>query len=119
MEYLLIILLQLLGIGLHVMQKVISIGDKFKDLAPTQVFKTFFKEDWDTLAVSAIVLFLDVIFHFIVINYDIVFITGSEWFYPGSFLGALFFGYAGQRMIYKYFGSAEQFLDKQINDRLI
>ena len=96
------------------MQKVISIGDKFVDLTPSQVFKTFFKEDWDTLVVSSIVLFLNVIFHFIVMNYKITAITESVYFYPGSFAGSLFFGYAGQRMIYKYFGSAEKVYEQAI-----
>jgi len=118
MEYGLIILLQLLGISFHVMQKVISIGDKFANLTPSQIFGTFFKEDWDTLIVSALVLCVNVTFYFIVDYYKVTYFTEWPYFLPVGFGCAFFFGYAGQRLIYKYFGSAEKFLDKQITDRL-
>lgn len=119
MEYALIITLQLLGIGFHVMQKVVSIGDKYTDISPYAVFKVFWKEDWDTLAVSSLVLFLNVVVHFVLINYvpPLPFVQW-EYFLLVSYGAALLFGYAGQRMIYKYFGTAEKFLDKQVNDRI-
>ena len=119
MDYLLIFTLQLLGICFHVMQKVISIGDKYLDKHPSEVFKVFLKEDWDTLVVSGLVLFLDIVVHYIITNYvPPLAIIQWEYFMLSSYGLALLLGYAGQRMIYKYFGTAERFLDKQVNDRL-
>lgn len=112
MEYLLIIALQLLGIGFHVMQKVISLGATYPQDGPAVVFKAFFKEDWDTLGVSGLVLLLNLVVHYIlnryapglstVPNYDLY-----------NFGVALVLGYAGQRVVYKYLGTAEKLLDRK------
>jgi hypothetical protein len=117
MEYLLIISLQLSGIGLHVMQKIIGIGNLHPDKPASETFKIFMREDWDTLCVSAIVLFLNIIVHYIVGEYAQS-ISAMEYYTLTSFAIALVLGYAGQRMIYKYLGSAEKFLDKQVENRL-
>jgi hypothetical protein len=34
------------------------------------------------------------------------------------FGAAFVIGYAGQRLVYKYLGSAEKFLDKKVGDKL-
>ena len=113
MEYLLILILQLLGISFHVMQKVISIGDKYPKETPRTIFKYFWLEDWDTLAVSGLFLILNIIGHYIVfVRLEMV--LHSEWYWQVSpYFFSLVGGYAGQRLIYKFFGSAEKFLEKK------
>lgn len=113
MDYFLIVLLQLLGISFHVMQKVISLGDKFPEYSPKAIFKVFFAEDWDTLIVSGLVLISNVVLHYVLIyiNYN-PFTEG--WWVAAPFGLAFVLGYAGQRLIYKFFGTAEKVLNKQI-----
>lgn len=117
MEYALIFILQVLGVCFHVMQKVISIGDKYPVETPKSIFKIFWKEDWDTLAVSGLVLILSIITHYIIFD-KLDMVMKPEWFYQIiPYVVSLVLGYAGQRLVYKWFGSAEKFLDKQVTDK--
>ncbi len=116
MEYLIIIILQLIGIGFHIGQSIVALGDKFPNETPTSTFKTFFKEDWDTLMISGLVLLLDVMIHVVMDYLDVDPFT-EGWMLYAPFAFALVMGYAGQRIIYKFFGTAEKFLNKQ-TDRL-
>lgn len=111
MEYLLIILLQLIGIGFHVMQKVISIGDNHPEKTRRQIFDVFFKEDWDTLFVSALVLITHLVAHYIIDTYTPDFRNSVNYYVLYAFGSALVLGYAGQRLIYKWLGSAEKKLE--------
>lgn len=118
MEYVLIFFLQALGVGFHVMQKVISLGDKFPTETPRGIFKYFWKEDWDTLAVSGLILMLNLIGHYIAFV-KLQLVLKEDWYWQlAPYLLSLIGGYAGQRLIYKWFGSAEKFLDKQVTDKL-
>jgi hypothetical protein len=117
MEYLLIFILQILGIGFHVMQKIISIGDKHPEKNRSQIFSAFLYEDWDTLAVSLLVIATHLIAHYIVANYTDLSMT-SDKYILWSFSLALLLGYAGQRLAYKFLGSAEEFLNKKVSDKL-
>lgn len=123
MEYFLIIVLQLLGIGFHVMQKIITLGDKNPGKTRREILQIFGAEDWDTLIVSALVLFTDLTFH-LAINYYTPALMNTSFAFPWlggftisyllvSFILAFFLGYAGQRIAYKYLGSAEKFLNKK------
>lgn len=111
MEYLIVVILQLLGIGFHVMQKIISLGDKNPKLTSSDVFSAFLFEDWDTLMVSALVLALNIVAHYIIENYTSLCDTKN--FHIYAFGIAFVLGYAGQRIVYKYLGSAESFLNKK------
>lgn len=117
MEYLLIVVLQLLGIGFHVMQKIISLGDKFPDKNRSQILSGFLYEDWDSLCVSGLIIFLNMVTHYIVENYAPA-VREVNHYHLYSFGMALILGYAGQRIIYKYLGSAEEFLNKKVTDKL-
>lgn len=118
MEYFLIIILQSLGIGFHVMQKVISLGDKFPAETPRSVFKLFWKEDWDTLVVSGLILVLNIVGHYITFD-KLGMVLLSEWYWQiAPYVLSLVGGYLGQRWIYKFFGSAEKALDKQFLNKL-
>ena len=119
MEYLIIIALQLCGISLHIMQKIITIGAAHEDHSWKQVFGAFFKEDWDTLIVSGIVLCVNLLLQFIINNYAMDIIYQNPNFHLWMFGAAFVIGYAGQRLVYKYLGSAEKFLDKKVGDKLV
>lgn len=117
MEYALIFALQIIGIGLNVMQNLMLLGTKFPDEEPLMIIHIFWKQDWDSLGVSAFVLMLDLTVHFAFSYFKAPFITGEYYIFISLGI-ALVLGYAGQRMVYKYLGSAEKFLDKKVGDQL-
>lgn len=118
MEYALIFILESLGVGYHVMQKVISLGDKYPTETPKSIFKIFWREDWDTLMVSGLVLITNLVGHYIVFE-RLQMVLWQEWYYQlAPYVLSLLGGYAGQRLIYRFFGSAERALDKKADQFL-
>ena len=117
MEYLIVFIMQLLGIGFHVGQKIVSLGNTYPEKGRVEVVRVFFREDWDTLFISTLVLLLNEMIH-VIINGYANYITQYTNFYLYSFGAALLLGYAGQRLVYKFFGSAEKFLGDQIDNKL-
>lgn len=117
MMYLLIVFFQLLGIGFHVMQKIVTLGDKFPIKKMREVFAIFWQEDWDTLMISTLIILLDIGAHYVVFDYLHIPLPTDWYWQVAPFVLALVLGYAGQRLIYKWFGTAEQFLDKQVTGR--
>lgn len=111
MDYILTSILMLVGILFHVMQKVRQLKIQFPELAPVRVWKTFFSEEWDSLIVSFLVwlvyelwLYISVINGFRLPNwYDMY----------GMYGLALVLGYCGQRVAYRYLGTAEKVLQKR------
>jgi len=112
MVYLLIIVLQLIGIGLHVMQKITAMDDANPDKARNEIISLFFRKDWDSLAVSMLVLAFNLVAHYIIVVYAPT-IAAIQYFELYSFALAFVLGYAGQRLIYKYLGKAEKILDEK------
>lgn len=110
-EYLLIIALELAGISLHVLQKVLELDKKSPDDSLSEVFGLFWKSDRITVFISFVVLFLNVIGHYIIEEYGPEAITNHEYYDLTSFAVALILGYAGQRLIYKWLGKAEAKLE--------
>lgn len=124
LEFFLIFILQLLGVGFHVMQKIIAFGNTHPEKTKREIIAIFWKEDWDTLGVSALVLIVDIVMHLIITVYaphmkelTLTIPLGSliTWlpdivisYLIGSFLLAFFLGYAGQRLFYKILGSTEK-----------
>ena len=117
MEYAIVFVMQLLGVGFHVGQKIVSLGNTYPEKTRGEVVRVFFKEDWDTLFISALVLVLNEMIHLIINGYA-THLTALPNFYLYSFGAALLLGYAGQRLVYKFFGSAEKFLGDQIDNKL-
>lgn len=118
MIYFLITFFQLLGISFHVMQKVVSLGDKFPTETVKEIFAAFWKEDWDTLTISVLVLLLYLGAVYTVLDYLGIKLPTDWYWQVGPFGISLLLGYAGQRLIYKWFGSAEQFIDKKVTAQL-
>jgi hypothetical protein len=117
MEYFLIFSLQLIGIGFHVAQKIKSLDAKYPDKSIRQIFNTFLDQDWVTLFISGLVIILDLVVHYILDSYTPELRKGVNYYVLYAFGIALVLGYAGQRIIYKWLGRAEEILDKQ-SDKL-
>lgn len=117
MEYLIIAILQLLGIGFHVMQKVSNLGNTFPQKTRKEILGIFFQEDWDTLGISALILATCEMAHYIIHNYAQT-IAAMQYFELTWFAVSLVLGYSGQNLVYKWLGSAETFLDKKVTEKL-
>lgn len=117
MEYLIIAALQLIGILLHVLQKVAELDKKFIDDTFWSVLVTFWKQDRTTVMISVVVMFLNLLVHFIIDDYTDLPET-TKHYYLYAFGAALLLGYAGQRLIYKYLGKAEDFMNRKVEHKL-
>ncbi len=118
MEYLLILVLQLLGIGFHVGQKVLEIDKLSPDDSLTDVMKIFWRADKVTILISVLIIALNEVSHYIIHVYAPKNITGWQYFDLASFAVALVLGYSGQRIIYGALGKAVDFAEKKISDKL-
>lgn len=106
--------LYLLGVGYHVMQKIGKIKHKYSQLSPENIFKVFFKEEWNTLIVSGLGLVSMQLLWFIA-HYENI--TLPTWLTNGGvYIAFLIGGYCLQRLIYKVLGTFEKAVDKQIRD---
>lgn len=112
-DYILISVLFVLGTAFHVMQKVMTFRKNFPTLGFGQIWGTFIKNEWDSLLISLLILITIDIFLFIKIY--------NQWVFPawlenwGVYLIALVVGYSGQRIAYKYLGTAEKILEKRVD----
>lgn len=117
MEYALHVLLQALGIGFHVMQKIVQLDKKYPEKSIKEIRATFFDEDWTTLLVSALVLLLSLVTHYIVQHYAPELVASVKYFDLWAFALSFVLGYAGQRLIYKGLGKASSVLEKKIDEK--
>lgn len=112
MEYLIICVLQVIGIGLNAAKKMFELDKKFEDDTMNDVINMFLREDRVTLVISGLILALNLVAHYIIEMYTTLPITIS--YYPLYAFGIAFvLGYAGQGIVYKYLGKAEQALMKK------
>lgn len=117
MEYLIIAALQIIGIGLHAFQKIGELDKKYPDLPAKGVINAFWEEDWYTIGVSVLVLLANELFHYIISDYtDLE--TSVTYYFLYAFGLSFLLGYAGQRLVYKYLGTAEKFLEKKVNEKV-
>ena len=101
----------MIGILFHVMQKVRVLRLKFPQLAPIRIWKTFFGEEWDSLIVSFLVwLVYEIWIYLSIVNQ---FKLPEMYKMYGIWLLALVLGYCGQRVAYRYLGTAEKVLQKR------
>lgn len=111
MDYILTSILMLVGILFHVMQKVRQLKIQFPELAPHRVWKTFFGEEWDSLIVSFLVWLVYELWLYISIKNGF---RLPNWYDMYGMYGlALVLGYCGQRVAYRYLGTAEKVLQKR------
>lgn len=108
MDYFFILILWVIGVSFDVMAKVRRIRNKFPQIHFRDIWSTFFAEEWDSLFVSFIVL-IAMEMALKIINYNGV--TLAPWLDNwGMYVMALVLSYSGQRIAYKYLGTAEQVL---------
>lgn len=118
MEYALIFVLQLLGIGFHVGQKVLELDKLKPDDSLGDVFKLFWKEDKITTFISVLILILNEVLYLILLDYGPDSIVQYEYFDLIFFAASLVMGYSGQRIIYGALGKAVSFAEKKVSDKL-
>lgn len=111
MDYFLTTVLMIIGIALHVMSKISALRKRFPELSPKTVLDTFFKEEWDSLIVSGLVLVLAEIILYTTVSNGVKF---APWFDMYGMYGmAVLWGYAGQRLAYKFLSTGESVLEKK------
>ena len=110
MIYLLTTVVFLLGVLLHIMIKVTGYKKAFPTLTFGSIWNTFFKEEWDSLMVSGIVLLIVEVAIYI-INY--VGVPVPEWMEWGIYVISMLMGYQGQRLAYKFLNTAVDALEKK------
>lgn len=111
MDYILTTILIVLGVGFHIMQKIRTLRLKFPEFVPKRILGTFFMEEWDSLIVSFICWIVFELAIYITIRNGVQI---PAWFDNwGMYVLALVWGYAGQRIAYKYLGTAEEVLNKK------
>jgi hypothetical protein len=110
-EHLILALLYLLGVSYHVMQKIGMLHKKFQDATIGQTFKTFFKEEWDSLVVSGLGLITVQAFWFLAHHKNIPL---PQWLHNwGAYVSTVVLGYCLQRIVYKILGTAEGVMEKR------
>lgn len=116
-EFILIAVLQFIGIRLHILQKIIAIDKAHPELTRKEVVDTFKENDSFTISVSYLVLGLNLIAHFIIHVFAPKLMDSVPYFIIWAFALAFVLGYAGQRLIYKVLGTAESILNRRIEDK--
>jgi hypothetical protein len=99
-----------LGCGFHVMGKVSALKKAFPSLLPNTIWGTFWKEEWNVL-IGSVLVWVSVELSVFIINYNRIPIP--DWLQWGIYPISLVLGYAGQRLIYKYLGTAESILEQK------
>lgn len=109
-DLLFIVVLQVLGILSHVMKKISELGDKFPDKNRSEIVAIFKKEDWDSMAISGIILLIWVTNYLALHRYGKEVIPNIPYF-PISYIGlSLVIGFCGQMLLYKILGTAQNVL---------
>jgi hypothetical protein len=119
MEYALIFILQVLGIGFHVGQKVLEIDKLAAHDSLSDVFKLFWDTDKFTVLISCfLILPLNEVIYYILIQYGPDSIVKYDYFDLIFFGFSLVLGYAGQRLVYGALGKAVDFAEKKVSEKL-
>lgn len=128
MDYVLIIIFQVLGFGFKCGQQITLLRKKYPQKSPKEVNNAFWFEDWNTFIMSGVVLGTDLATHYVISK------LGIDWSQTFTLLGvlltweavylvfsvgiAIVLGYKGQDLIYKWLGSAADRLDKEVSSKI-
>lgn len=103
-----------LGIGFQVMEKISKLRQKHIEASPQKIIKTFFWEDWNTVIVSCMCLALTTfLMYFGIAEMLRIPAAWADIFYFSLFVLG---GYGGQRLVYKFLGTAESKLSKKLDE---
>lgn len=114
LEFFLITAFYLLGQCFDVMAKVSTLRKSNKTANFKQIWRAFFQEEWHTLIVSGLGLFL-IQLSWIVIHVQKISVPDWLHHYGGIYGVSLIVGYAGQRLIYKYLSKGEDAVSGRID----
>jgi len=117
MEHLLIFIIQILGIGFHVWQKVLELDKLYADDSLEDVFKLFWKTDRITVFISLWITIAYGLLYYVTQEYAPDSVLTFQYIDLFFFGGALVIGYAGQGIIYKALGKAVDIANKKIDDQ--
>lgn len=110
-DYILTTGLILIGIAYHTMSVVSKQRKKFPDLSFKSIWATFFQAEWDSLMASALGLILfETLLYTLRLNEVILPDWVENW---GMYGIAVVWGYAGQRLAYKFLATGESILEKK------
>lgn len=100
---------------LSAMEKIAGLRNKFPQLSAGVIIGTYFREEWNTIIVSMVIMGLcQFALYIAIMNHR----PGPEWFWQwGVYAIALVLGYAGQRIVYKYMKTTEKKLNS-FNDKI-
>lgn len=100
-----------IGAGYQIMGVIKKLKIQFPTLPPKRVVSTFFYNEWDSLITSSLG-YMAIMMALYIKQFNGF--HGPKWFeYFGMYVTACILGYAGQRLAYKYLGTAEQALEKK------
>ena len=117
MEHFLIFVIQILGIGFNVWQKVLVLDKLYPDDTLEDVFKLFWKTDRITVFISLWIMVAYGLFYFITLNYAPDSVINFDYLDLSFFGGALVIGYGGQAIVYKALGKAVDIANKKIDEQ--
>lgn len=110
----LIIMLYLIGVAYHILQRIREIRKQYPDLLPGQVLKVYRSEEWDTMLVMAVCLIMLELF-WIIATYK--HLPMPYWLRQwGLYPISVTCGYLLHRAIYKLLGTTEKVIDKRIDE---
>lgn len=118
MEHALIFFIQLLGVSLHVLQKVFELDKLLPDDTIADVFKMFWKQDKVTVLISAVITVAFGVFYFVTTEYAPKSVSGYEYLDLIFFGLSFVIGYGGQNIVYKFLGKSVEFANKKIDEKL-
>lgn len=114
MDYFLILVLWIIGVGFDVMRKITKLRKKFPQFGFGTVWKTFFGQEWDSLMVSVLVLLFQET-ALIIIAYNEIKLP--PWFDAwGMYVLSLALNYSGQRTAYHFLNTSESVLKSKADE---
>lgn len=116
LDYFLIFLCYFIGAAYRTLSGIGNLRKKFPDLSASGIKKTYFTEEWNTMIATALGL-VAVLLAYFILQYKHVILSGiygSWWF---IYVAALFFGWGGDKIAYKYLGSTEEALNRKIGSK--
>lgn len=110
-DYFLTTFLMIIGVAYHTMSVVSKQRKKFPELEFKSIWSNFFSQEWDSLMVSALgVVLAETVLYTIRLNEVVLPSWIENW---GMYLLAVVWGYAGQRLAYKFLATGESILEKK------
>lgn len=110
----LIIVLYLIGVAYHILQRIREIRNKYPDLTSKKVWAVYKNEEWDTMLVMGVCLLMIELFWIIAIYKDL---PMKPWIRQwGVYPISVACGYFLHRIIYKVLGTTEKVIDKRIDE---